>query len=148
MMQLEPDDSLPMSRDAVLAHARQVCEDMLSEQKHQVGHPQIAGCYTSDGRSCPTATRLEGLLAALSFLPSSDPQPHAQIRQSIEDGMRFLLRCQITAGPHAGAFPRVLPGYQQPDKVSDKQRAQEVRIDYLQHALSAMIRFEAEFPRN
>ena len=105
MMQLEPDDSLPMSRDAVLAHARQVCEDMLSEQKQQVGHPWIAGCYTSDGRSCPTATRLEGLLAALNFLPSDDPQPHTQMHQSIEDGMRFLLRCQITAGPHAVSLP-------------------------------------------
>jgi hypothetical protein len=148
MMQLEPDDSLPMSRDAVLAHARRICEDMLSEQKRQVGHPRIAGCYTRDGRSCPTATRLEGLLAAIGFLPSGDPKPHTQIRESIDDGMRFLLSCQITAGPHAGAFPRVLPGYQQPDNVSDKQRAQEVRIDYVQHALSAMMRFETEFQKD
>jgi hypothetical protein len=41
-----------------------------------------------------------------------------------------------------------LPGYQQPDNVSDKQRAQEVRIDYVQHALSAMMRFETEFQKD
>jgi hypothetical protein len=147
MLRLEPDASLPMSRDTLLAHARQICEDMLREQQRQAAaYPQIAGCFTEDGRSCPSATRLEGLLAALRFLPANDPQLQASIRASIEDGMRFLLRCQITTGPHAGAFPRVLLGYAQPQN-TDKLRAQEVRIDYVQHAMSALIGYEAEFSK-
>ncbi len=37
-----------------------------------------------------------------------------------------------------------MPGFTQPEDDSDHERGQEVRIDYIQHALSAMLRFEAE----
>ncbi len=144
MMPFEPDHTLPMSRDAVLNHARQICSDMLSEQRAQ-RDSQIAGCFTDDGRSCPSATRLEGLLAALRFLPDRPPLPHSEIRASIDEGMRFLLRCQLTDGPQAGGCPRVLPEYRQPEHLSDKERALEIRVDYVQHALCAMLQFEAEF---
>jgi hypothetical protein len=144
MLHQEFDESLPASREVLIAHARQTCEDMLAEQQGQRHNPQIGGCYTPDGRSCPTATRLEGLLAAVAFLPESDAALKRRIRQSIEQGMEFLLRCQIVDGPNAGAVPRVMPGFAPPEDDSDHERGQEVRIDYIQHALSAMIRFEAE----
>jgi hypothetical protein len=147
MMRLPPDDALPLSRAAVLTHARQICQDMLRDQTAQ-RDSSIPGCFTADGRSCPTATRLEGLLAALHFLPDSAELSHAEIRRAIDEGMRFLLRCQIPTGPHAGAFPRVLHGFTPPAGASDHERADEIRIDYVQHALSAMMQFEAEFPKN
>ncbi|MHB0957225.1 MAG: hypothetical protein ACYC0X_24375 [Pirellulaceae bacterium] len=140
------DESLPVSREILLAHARRTCVDMLNDQERQMQDPVIRGCFTADGRSCPTATRLEGLLAAQSFLALDDPDLNRQVRRSIERGMKFLLQCQITEGPHAGAIPRVMPGFTPPADGADHQRAHEVRIDYVQHALSAMIRFEAEFP--
>ncbi|MHB8968949.1 MAG: prenyltransferase/squalene oxidase repeat-containing protein [Pirellulaceae bacterium] len=147
MMQQTVDDALPISRDVVVAHARQTSVDMLDEQQRQIHDVTIRGCYTPDGRCCPTATRLEGLLAAQAFLPASDAALSTRMRQSIELGMGFLLRCQIVEGPNAGAVPRVMPGFAQPEDDADRERAGEVRIDYVQHALSAMMRFEAEFCR-
>lgn len=144
MLQLPPDATQSLARDPVLAHARQICADMVHEQMRQADAPQIAGCFTNDGRSCPTATRLEGLLAALTFLPADDLQLRTALRDAIADGMRFLLRCQIQSGRHAGAFPRILPGYpQRTDR--DRLNAGEIRVDYVQHSLSAMLGFEAAF---
>lgn len=143
MIRRPTDTKLPMSRTAVLDHARRICTDMLSDQKTQAKSP-IAGCFTDDGRSCPTATRLEGLLAARRFLPADQPPSPADLSQAIDDGLGFLLRCQITEGPHSGALTRVMPGSQRSPSNSDGSRAQEVRIDYVQHALSVMIRYEAE----
>ncbi|MCU0961035.1 MAG: hypothetical protein MUF48_13100 [Pirellulaceae bacterium] len=137
------DAGVPVPRDTLIAFARRICTDMLTEQQAQATHAQLAGCYTPDGRSCPTATRLEGLLAAYQFLPSEDPTLAEPLRQSIDQGVQFLLRCQITQGPHAGAFPRVLRDFQPATEPTEGTRAQEIRIDYVQHALSALIRYEA-----
>ena len=131
--------------EAILKHARRICRDMLAEQRRQRDNPDIRGCFTSEGRSCPSATRLEGLLAALVFLPADDASLKAEIRESVRVGMQFLLRCQVVSGPHAGAVPRIIPGYKQAPGESDRNRAGEVRIDYIQHALSAMMQFEQEF---
>jgi hypothetical protein len=133
---------VPVNRELLLAHARRICLDMLADQQRQADDPQLAGCYTPDGRSCPTATRLEGLLAATSFLLAAEPSLTDTLRQSIDDGVRFLLRCQIPDGPQAGAFPRVLSGFEPSADQGDGVRAQEVRIDYVQHALSALIQYE------
>jgi len=62
--------------------------------------------------------------------------------------MRFLMRCQITDGPHAGALPRVIQGFRpatQPP--ADAAEAGEIRIDYVQHALSAMLLYDAAMAR-
>ena len=135
-----------MSRDAVLAHARQICQDMLSEQQYQADHDGLPAASRVDGRSCPTATRLEGLLAALTFLPAGDA-PLAGDAARVDRGRHAV---SAALPDHFGTacrrLPRVLPGYRQPDNL-DKQRAQEVRIDYVQHALSAMIQFEEEFSK-
>lgn len=128
--------------ELLLTHARHLCRDMLQEQKRQLQVPQLAGCFTPEGRTCPTATRLEGLLAALRFLPARDEALRSQIRDSVESGMQFLLASQVTTGPYAGALPRYRPGFE-PHGVSENEmlRLQEVRIDYVQHALSAMLAY-------
>jgi hypothetical protein len=139
---LPPDDARPASRDEVAAHAQHICVDMLNAQDQWMSNAMIAGCFTSDGRSCPTATRLEGLLAARDYLPANDVALRERLHQGVERGMEFLLRCQITNGPHAGAFPRVLPAMFASREEPAGEFAGEIRIDYVQHALSAMIAYE------
>ena len=67
---------------------------------------------------------------------------------AIDEGMQFLLRSQIQIGEHAGGIPRAihtLPEDHPQFKKSFNRRATEVRIDYVQHALSAMLQYERNF---
>jgi len=133
-------------RHRLLEHARRLCRDMLADQQRQIDMAQISGCFTSDGRTCPTATRLEGLTAALQYLPREDDELRGEIRRAVERGLLFLLDSQVVDGPHAGAVARYKLGFR-PDgcSSSEEQRLQEVRIDYVQHALSAMLAGQEEF---
>ncbi len=101
----------------------------------------INGAFDEWGRTTPAATRLEGLLAAYSMLPDSYAALKADIYSSIERGMRFLLNAQITEGPHAGTIPRAVKraSGDTEDARRFNRRVREVRIDYMQHALSAML---------
>lgn len=81
------------------------------------------GALTGDGRSTPTATRLEGLLAALSAPLAAGSQQQASA--AVAPALHFLLRSQHPEGtlPAGGVGPA----------------AGEHRIDYTQHALSAFL---------
>ena len=109
---------------------------------------QRNGSFTADGRTTPTAIRLEGLLGALVFLPEKQSYLRRQIIFAISEGMQFLLRSQIQSGEHTGGIPRAiqkLPKDHPQWKRSFNRRATEVRIDYVQHALSAMLEYERMF---
>ena len=67
---------------------------------------------------------------------------------AINEGMQFLLRSQIRSGKFAGGIPRAihtLPEDHPQLTKSFNRRAAEIRIDYVQHALSAMLEFEQIF---
>jgi hypothetical protein len=117
---------------------------MLAEQITAANDPRLRGGFTPDGRTTPTATRLEGLLAALEFLPREDAALRAKIEAGVKLGVSFLLRAQIVSGPFAGGLPGIAPGR---TSVAIKEAAQEseVRIDYVQHALCAWLRYENMF---
>jgi hypothetical protein len=134
-------------KERVMEHARRLCRDMVQEQQQQqLDDAKIAGCFTPEGRTCPSATRLEGLLAALQFLPPGDSQLIAEVREATHMGMQFLLDSQVVEGPHAGALPRFRVGVDLSGvSASEQRRAKEVRIDYVQHALSAMIAYQQIF---
>ena len=135
-------------REVFLQHAIQICESILAKK---VQHPENSteyGCFTGDGRVTPTATMMEGLLAAISFLPQKNKALRERIISALHEGIRFLLRSQIRSGKYIGAIPRAIrplradhPKY----KASFNARAGEVRIDYVQHALSAMIGYDLLF---
>lgn len=128
-------------RDALVAHARQVVRFMLSEYASQRGDAELDGCFSADGRTTPTATRLEGLLAATRIL-SEDDVIQAEINDALRRGTRFLLRSQIQSGDYAGGIPRAVARLPETDpnwSESFNLRATEIRIDYVQHALSAFI---------
>ena len=134
-----------VSRETLIAHAVQICESMLSEQLLHSWEPRYIGGFTPDGRTTPTATRLEGLLAALTFLPRDQIELRGRITHSTSSAIRFLRRAQIESGPFTGGIPRAvrhLPDYGFSDVAKFNQRVGEIRIDYVQHALSAMIQYE------
>ena len=97
---------------------------------------------TPDGRTTPAATRLEGLLAALTFIPEKH-ELYPRIERAVHAGMSFLLNSQVKQGEFAGAVPfavaKVKPGSPAADEFN--RRATEIRVDYVQHALSAMVQY-------
>ena len=136
---------LPVSRDVLVRHGAQICERLLSDRAAQLPTAVTYGAFFSNGCTCPTATRLEGLLAALTFLHGDE---HAALRARIalagRDGIAFLLRAQISEGPAAGAIPGGIARFPEGHRRhSAKLNAAitEVRIDYLQHAMSAMMTY-------
>lgn len=135
---------LPLSRMLALQHARQIVLAMLQEQDRVTGDPRLDGAFTPDGRTTPTATRLEALLAALTFLPQQDDGLRARVEVATHRGMGFLLRAQRQSGPLIGGWPRVASGGNE-EKASPGDGA--VRIDYVQHALGALLQYRALFAR-
>jgi len=125
----------PFSRAALVAYAVQVCRSLMRGQLQDPPDPALDGAFDITGRTTPTATRMEGLLAALEFLPEKE---EASLREQIADattrGVRFLLRAQIRSGPYAGG----LPGATAPEANDDA----EIRIDFVQHAICAWLRYE------
>ena len=142
LFKLTDDAKIKIPRALLERHALQVCSVMVKTQELDSKNPLYLGGYTPDGRTTPTATRLEGLLATLEWLPEEHPA-HRVILASAESGIDFLLRSQVKKGPYKGGFPRAitrLPG-DSPETIAFNTRAYEIRIDYVQHAMSALIQY-------
>ncbi|RMH40868.1 MAG: hypothetical protein D6689_12465 [Deltaproteobacteria bacterium] len=122
----------PVTRDELVAHAIALGDAMRREQRWTRLVPGAAGAFTPDARVTPTTTRLEGL-AAIALAVGSDHPARARFAEAIEDGIAFALACQVAAGPHRGGFRRALRRW----FVGDDW--QHVRVDYVQHALSALV---------
>jgi len=142
IMSLEKSSRVSIPRALLVNHAIQISEMMIREQINDPGRPGYDGGFAEDGRITPTATRLEGLLATLSFLPG-DHELRADVHSSVTRGMSFLLQAQIREGAFAGATPRAVGPIPGDSREVEKfnRRATEVRIDYVQHAMSAMIQY-------
>ena len=138
----------PLPRKAIIDHAIQICTSILNQAEQGSMHLKVYGCFTHDGRTTPTATRLEGLMAALTFWPKDHDELRHRIKGHVNQGVSFLLSSQVTQGQYAGAIPRgvhPLPPAHPRYSGSFNRRVSEVRIDYVQHALSAMIQFDQMF---
>lgn len=135
----------PLPKRLIVDHAIQICNSILAADPHYPANVLEFGCLTDDGRTTPTAIRLEGLLAVLSFLPDENIELKNQIVTAAKKGIGFLLKSQINSGEYAGAIPRAvipLPKDHPQFSKSFNQRVNEVRIDYVQHALSAMLQYQ------
>jgi len=133
----------PLPAETLQRHAVQICRQILATRDAISGPVRETGCLTADGRTCPTATRVEGLAAALTFLSDEDATLCDDIRRTIGRATGFLIDSQIRQGPHAGGIPGSIEldpeSVATPDRVSPSD---EIRIDYVQHALSALIQWE------
>lgn len=112
-------------------HAQAVTQGMVAELRPGEMPPCAQGGFGVDGRTTPAATRLEGLLVLLAFLP--DGERHAHLREAVDAGMHFLFDAQLQNAAVKGAFSR-----ESPSCLAAEPRASEIRIDHVQHALAAM----------
>lgn len=108
-----------LSREELKWHAIQVCNSILND----FSDPAIAS------RTTPVAIRIEGLLAAAEFLPQGGLRDRIDLATSQQAAR--LLRAQIVSGDYAGGMPAVMR-----DSVP-----MVVRIDFVQHALCAWLRY-------
>jgi len=120
------------SREELVEHAVQICNSILRDQFRGSLAVGLDGAFDSTGHTAPAATRLEGLLAALEFLPKGELRK--KIEASADRGIAFLVRAQITFGPEEGGLPGAT--------VTRAHDSSEIRIDYVQHALCAWLRYE------
>lgn len=148
LLPLHPDaKEPPVTRDAMLDHGIALARRMVDDQRRtREKLPELDGCFTADGRTTPSATRLEGLLALDHALgDAGQAAAQVEIRAAIVKGIAFLRRAQLRSGPTQGGMPSsVIDGGASEDEKDDDDAAKhgEVRIDFVQHALSAMMRFE------
>ena len=92
------------------------------------------GFFAKQPRSTPTATRLEGL-SALAQIQSKSGDVDPKLRESIDRGLAFLMRCQRKeVGAQRGGMPRSCAS-----DAANERRGEEIRIDYVQHYLSALL---------
>jgi hypothetical protein len=134
-----PQADCPVPRGELIAHATRVCDRMLRDQISAPG-ARLDGGFEAGGRTTPSATRLEGLLAALEFLPDDGTGRRARVRAAVDRGINFLLRAQITDGPYAGGMPGAISAGARAGRSGGTS---DIRIDYVQHALSAWLRYRA-----
>ncbi len=129
----------------VRGHAVEVVRAILRERWPFHTDPDLAGAAYIVGTTTPTATRLEGMIAALDVVPQERRRLRKTMFKAIDMGTAFLLRAQVREGEMAGAFPRAIkpmPWWYLYNRDEFNSRVHEVRIDYVQHALSAMIQYE------
>jgi len=142
LIDISPENVVSEEREAFLNHARHICELMLGTQVLESADPGLVGSFTADGRTCPTAIRLEGLLAPYRFLPKTDADLRRRIASACHAGTAFLIRAQIGEGRLRGGIPRAVCSKPDiPGNRSFNSRVGEIRIDYVQHALSALIAY-------
>jgi len=137
-----------IDRKRIIKHAVRTVTMFLDEQAPQKGHADYDGSFTSDGLTNPAATRLEGMLASLKFLPEESIVLRQKVSLSIQAGIRFLLKAQYRTGKLKGGLPRAikqLPKGHEYYDVTFNRLAGAVRIDNVQHALSAFLRFRETF---
>ena len=131
----------PVSRLVLLQHAARICDRFLHEQITDAPNARLNGGFDPGGRTTPAAIRLEGLLAALEFLPKNDGGLRSRIEIAVQRGVEFLIDAQITSGPFAGGMPEAVLGTDS-GMAGNARNASKIRIDYVQHALSAWLRYE------
>lgn len=134
------------SLDLLVLHSTTIIELMLSQQILHTESPDY-GSFRLGGQTCPTAIRVEGMLAAMKFLADNnvltDDLEH-KILQSTGLAVSFLVKSQVKEGELEGGIPRSIRKLPlvMPEAKSNNRRSGEVRIDYVQHALSAFVLYE------
>lgn len=134
-------------KQRLIEHAIQVCGSMLASGSAHLSNPDQYGCFTFDGRTTPTATRLEGLQAGLSIIPPSYRKLRKRIETAVDLGIRFLAESQLKVGAKRGAITRgtreLKSGLASGALRTFNRRSTEIRIDYVQHPLSAFMQYHA-----
>ena len=145
LIHIEKLKNPPVSQKMLREHAETITQSIMygrvTSQKGRV--PQ--GAYDRNARTTPIATRLEGLLAAYTFLSDKRQKLRAEIAESAHLGIKVLLESQIKDGTFKGAVPRSYFGNPENAKAPPDKRSTELRIDYNQHFISALMQYSDIF---
>lgn len=126
---------------AVLNHSKRIGETIISYYKTRDRKSKFYGCFSNDGLTCYTASAIEGLASLYQILEVSEQSYKQKIYNIIEEGIQFLLSAQIKTGENAGGIPHT----KQPWEITyteQMEKAGEIRIDYVQHSLSALLLYK------
>ncbi len=121
--------------DLYLDHAMKIARGIVDSQTRQSQWEDVVGSW-GDARSTPASTRNEGLLAAYALARDFNREEDARkIRAALEWSMRFQLQCQFGRESvlHYPDPARTLGG------VRGSLVDDEIRIDYVQHFISAAL---------
>ncbi len=124
-------------KPSYLDHARRIAAAIRAPQHTRPRWRDWYGGYDSPPRSTPTSTRSEGLCAAYALLRDHGDDPHQALsaRVAAELGARFALRCQ-----YRRANAMYLPDPARCEGgVGARLDRPDIRIDYVQHAISAWL---------
>jgi hypothetical protein len=145
LLQHYNDLELAIPAEFFIDHGIQISKSIISSVPQFPSDSPYYGCMTLDGRTTPTATRLEGLLSILNVIPEQRKSLIVSILMISNKGIGFIEEAQIKSGPFAGGMPRALtiPAGEKLyyGVVPDFRRDTEIRIDYVQHALCAWIQY-------
>lgn len=141
------DSSYQYAEPVLIDHAVQICESIVSTAHTFPETSPYYGCMTYDGRTTPTATRLEGLINAYTYIPEENISLRAAMLDLINNGIQFLMNAQIKGDIYSGGIPMTyVASHDIPGSIDlTNQSNAEIRIDYIQHAISAMIVYHKVF---
>ncbi|MGI9553685.1 MAG: hypothetical protein ACR2NC_02070 [Thermodesulfobacteriota bacterium] len=126
------ENSLSIPRQKLIDHGIRVTDTILKGIPVLPKTSPVYGSLQPGGRTTPTSSRLEGLIAFYSVL--HDSKLKKEIRTVSKDGIMFLEQMQIKKGRYKGGIPEGFKGINIDTGL--------IRIDYVQHALSAMIEYQ------
>jgi len=144
IIEISDKQNLPIPTELIIGHGKQVVNGIIAGiPAYKETNPKF-GCLTRDCRTTPTSTRLEGLISFYKVLGPQDYEIKKTISKVSRNGIDFLIRAQVKDGIYKGAMPQGLLGnFNQLKRNTGKQAI--VRIDYVQHALSAFLEFQEVF---
>ncbi len=120
---------------AYVRHSMLIARGIAAKQKRQAEQPDHVGTYWNGPRSTPVATRSEGLIAALAVARSDSPGDVLPIERAIRLNIAFQLHTVVSAerALYLANPPRSLGGF------TRSLTNFEIRIDYVQHNVSALL---------
>ncbi len=130
-------------RQPLIDRTVMACHAILESAPDGTPPRALVGALAANGNTTSTATKLEGLQAALTVLPPGHPiVPH--VRAAVDGGIDFLVRTQIKEWPFVGGMPGAAARYRDPMNEQERtfnRTAGAIRVDYVQHALSAFVQY-------
>lgn len=142
LFKLSENSELKFDRELAISHAVQICKSMMREQVSGKKNKYLNGGFNRVGSTTSAATNLEGMTSALKFLPEK-LKIREELHESCIAAINFLLKAIILEGKYKGGVPFMTkkPEFKSNHSKSFKNRATEIRIDYVQHTLSALIQY-------
>jgi len=122
-------------KEIYIEHSLKIVDDIINSQINQSNYPDTLGCFNNINTT-PAATRVEGLISAYKLCRDNRREDKLSgILNSIELSVKFQMQAQFRA-ENAMYFdkPELIQGAFYKNLLDF-----EIRIDYIQHNLSAII---------